>query len=48
MNGAQFRTCLDAMFSFPFISPIRDIPGGGTPIQKNLQTIIGIQQTHAI
>lgn len=47
MNGAQFRTCLDAMFSFPFISPIRDIPGG-TPIQKNLQTIIGIQQTHAI
>lgn len=48
MNGAQFRTCLDAMFSFPFISPIRDIPGGKRQSKKNLQTIIGIQQTHAI
>lgn len=46
MNGAQFRTCLDAMFSFPLISPIRDIPGGRQ--SKNLQTIIGIQQAHAI
>lgn len=37
MNGAQFRTCLDAMFSFPFISPIRDIPGGGRQSKKTFK-----------